>query len=381
MSSTVRTPTNENQREVLYAQRYLSTTATNAFTGHHPVFAKLLERKRVFQGSFGTELVKVQFIPVPGGPSVVGITDPEVLRGAQQVQGIMRTRFYTAEYFTNMKFLKREIAADAPPARRIEYRASMLEVMRRKWYDKFVMDWNADESLASSAGTEDCILSWRVLFNKGGSSATATTHPFPLASQFGGGTAVKGTNTADEDYSSSVHGTKVNSSVTTIGGLDRNSAGLAYLSCPVLNPSSTETFSRDTMNKIIRLGTLNNERPDIVFMDGKRFDILQSLVQAQALYGPSKLAKYGFNSYQFNGVDIAYDDDFPNGSGGSGTGQICAMNTGNLGFYCNGGFIPTVTVNDTITEAPVIEQAWLGYYAIVPTKIGRGIGARHANVQ
>jgi hypothetical protein len=374
MAEYLQTNSGELQRYVFYVKRWLEDTCEDEFTGVHAVYAKLREKKRVFKGTFGDEIVVPIFHPAAGGPQATGVVDPLALQTAKLMTGFTRSKWPVAEIMINVAIPRRELRANRPPAKMVDYSSSVWEATRERYFDLMRQHLWTAEGNAASAGSESQIASLLTLINKGGTSATGPYRPKVKAAQYSA-------NNDSIGWTSGTHGVAAGTNpVFTIGGINRNTAGNVYFCAPVLNPSSAATFGRTPINQTITLARRGKDNPDVGFLDQSHWDQLQDTLQAQYLLKPSKLQQYGYASLEWSGVDITYDDDMPVGTGGGVTGQFIVLNTNKIGLYCDGDFIPDVIEDAHITEAPYLSYLMVGYYQLIPKLLGRGLGARQANL-
>lgn len=373
MGVSIPTANSDRQRDVLYAARWMADTFADQISGHFPLWAMLRERKRMFEGGFGDYINFPVEHPAAGGPAPRGVVDPMVATTPALMTGMSKLKFLIAEYFVNVGIPNREVRADRPPARRVEYVGNVYRMTLNRFFDKMRQDLMAPESSATATGTESCLGSLFALINKGSTAATGPYQPYALPYQY----------SADNDsigWTDARHGIACGSPASyVVGNIDRNAAGNVYHCAPVVNPSSPATFGRTPINRTLIVASNGAEKPDLGFLDMEHYAALADILQAQYALAPSKLQKYGYTALNWMGCEITYDDGMPLGRGGAGTGQFLALNTDLFGLYADGSLEPEIVEASSI-EAPYKGRALNGFYALGAKKIGRGIGGRHGNL-
>lgn len=361
----------DDQRLTMTLKLWLQNNLEDQFFGQHALFRKLKELKRIVTGGLGTEIVVPTKYPAAGGPVAEGVSDPYAARSHSPMTGITSLKYTAAEYMMPISAPVRELKLQGSLTKKVDYLQSVMEIAMDRFMDKLRTDMWASESNADSAGSATQLASIRTLLNKGGTSATSPYSPAALPSQVS-------SNVNSLGWTSGAHGVAAvdtGTAVYSVGGINRNAAGNAYFCTPLLNPSSSATLSRFVINNLITLATRNTDRGDLGILTSGHYDALMGLLQSQRQLQDSKLTEYGFDAFTWRGVDWVFDDDCPTAAPGY---NAFVINTKALKFMVDSMEPDVQQSEDSERPIKVWKASWFGQ--LCPTKLGRGLGARHANL-
>lgn len=371
----------ENQRLTWAIQRWWKDKGMeDHYWNNNPFLSWLRAKKRVITGGLGYQLVIPLKYPAPGGPRMQGISDPYVPRSHTAARGITRSKWETAELMMPVSVPIRETRLAGSNTKRLDVVETWLEVASDNWEADFADMVFAGEDNVGSAGLEDQIASILTLVNKGYSSTTAVTKPSIHAAQSTQNTDsngwVAGTHGATPAYQA---GMTVANVVTSVGSIQRNGAGGGYFCAPVFTPATASTLGRDLINKLISASKRKKDRMTTAFCTPGIWDGIVAIIQAQQHMTPSKMTDYGFQAFSWMGIDFVSEDNMPNGISGAGTGQILGINDKGILYYCDADE-PDFEEGPVDTERPLRSWRMLTYGQLTARMLGRGLGARHANI-
>lgn len=356
----------EDQKFTLMVSMWIQNNFSDSFFGQNPFFYKLKETGRVLPGGWGTDFTLPIMHPVVAGNVAQGVSDAWAARTHQPTQGWTRGRFQMAEYFMPISIADRDIKSTKGSTGRMAVPESMLKINLNRFTEQVRIDFNKPEHDPLSVGTAEQLMSWRTLYNKGGSLSTGLGTPAPHLGQLSTSDAVWGN-------AASVTGQTANTQYT-IGGLNRNAPNGAYFNCIVKQPTSAETLSIDTINNAISFGTRGTDRPDLFVLSQEHFDKVLSIIQLQQRFEDSKMANM-FGSFRWRGCDFVMDDDMGILTPGK---NLLAVNTQAVSLYCDSD-TPSIKATE-VDDRPI--QAWKAswFVQLIPTLLGRGMGYRHVKV-
>lgn len=363
----------DDQRLTMTLKLWLQNNLADQFFGHHSLFTKLKSLKRVVTGGLGTEIVIPTKYPAQGGPAAEGVSDPYAARSHSPMTGITSLKYTAAEYLMPISAPIRELKLQGSLTKKVDYLQSVMELAMDRFMDKLRQDVWAAEHNADSAGSATQLASLRTILNKGGTSATSPYSPKALAAQVSADVNSLG-------WDADIHGVAAAESgqtaVYSIGGINRNAAGNAYFCVPVFRPGTTATgLSRFAVNKLITAGTRNSDRSDYGILHSGHYDALLGILQSQRQLQDSKLSEYGFDAFTWRGVDFVFDDDVPTAAPGY---NMFILNTKALKLVCDTMEPDVEQSEDSERPLKVWKASWFGQ--LCPTKLGRGLGARYANM-
>jgi hypothetical protein len=379
---------NEQQRVATTLQRWLSTQLADHFWNHHPFWVKLKSRQNILSGGLGEQIVVPIKHAVSTNPVPRGVVDSRVSAPRNFLSGVTRAKFDTCQKVFNFSIDNRELRLQGSETKKIDWIASQLEIARDVWDSTLIQDLWADEGAVGAAGDTVTIASLRCLMNKGGTSTTWTAGPPPhpaqlcVTSQTVGSQTVEATAAehgllAAMDY---ITTPSAITPITTIGGINRNAAGAAQFCVPTWYGTSALAATKASVNKVWLASGIMGESADLAITDREFYSVLMGLIQDQQRFEPSQLQKFGFQAFQYNGVDFIYDDYVPFGAESdetslqADTSQLFFLNTKNLALYTDAAE-PTVTFQKAV-DAPVTDYQWEWYGQLIPKALGRGLGSR-----
>jgi hypothetical protein len=359
----------EDQKLTLTLRLWLQNNLEDHFYGHNPLFKKLQLGKRIVKEGLGTKIVVPIKYPQAGGPQPAGVSDPYQSKSHSAMTGITSALYDWAEYTMPISVPERELKAQGSMTKKLGYMESVMDIGMDRFMDKLRQDVMAAENDPLSIGTTERLASLRTFFNKGGAATTGPTLPLPLASQLSASDALWG-NAAAPTATTAQY---------VIGGINRNAAGNAYFCVPVKNPTTAQALDRTAVNQMITLGTRNSDKPDMLLVTQGHYDVLMGILQQQRQILDSKLTDYGFDAFQWRGCDVFWDDDIPIFNPGTNGYNMFAINSKALKLV-SATEEPEVVQGAVDTERSIKtwRAQWFGQ--LVMTKMGRGAGARHANL-
>lgn len=364
MSINVIGANGEDIRLTLTIQNWLSNKLYDNFFGHNPFFYKLKAKGQVVKGGLGNQLRIPLKYPSPDRPIAEGVNDPYAALSFQPIGGLTSSLWEWAEYAMPISVPLRELKLQGSLTKKVDYMASIMEISMDSFADKLRQHMFAPENDPLSAGASTRLASFRTLFNKGGSATTGPYSPFPRPAQLSQSDATWGNAAVTS-------GTPV----YTVGGINRNAAGNAYFCVPVKNPSVAESFGKTAINNLITLATRQNDKPDLGILYSNHYDVLMGILQQQRLISDSKMTDAGFESFSWRGVDFIFDDDVPLAAPGI---NAWIVNTKALELHVD-TMEPEVKEKDSPDQ---LIKSWIAmwYGQLVMKNMGRGSGARHANL-
>jgi hypothetical protein len=274
-----------------------------------------------------------------------------------------------AEYKLPVSIPERDTKAQGPQTKKADWEDAVVTQAENLFEMKLLADLWAAESDAESAGSAEQLASIRTLLNGGGGSTTGSaaypgfpnTHPGQLlAAASSSGAAI-----------------------TKVGGLERNAPGGAYFCPPLIRPGSNDSITKAVINNIISASSKSSgaakNRGDFLILKETNYNDLLGILQDQQRYLPSKLADYGFEAIQYNGVDVVYEDALSNFVDAAGNTNAFCLNTNAFQLCCGESITPQMrpdVIPGTTTKAWLM--VWYGQLII--TKFGRGMGSRHTRL-
>lgn len=335
-------------------QRWLSRNLSDLMLGHNPLFVMMKEKGNVISGGLGHQFVEPLMVPAAGGPSVAGISDPYAELSHVEQVGLTSAWFTPAMYGMPISAPDYELKLQGSETKKVDYMEGVMKRSLTQFFQKLDTDFWAAESAAGSNGSQrNALGSIRTYLNRGT------------------GNAVSGDSTlAEQD------GTVVNSGLTEVGGIDRQTNGNAFWSTPVIN--TAETFSIDILNKMISLATRNASVPDLIITSKEIFNILvgdlQGITQTNIFDVPAVMKK--FSAVRYRGCYITFDDRVPAGTTG-GNFQMFVINSEHLKLRCE-TMEPSVDKRD---DPKRFLQVWLADWTgqLTSDHLGR-VHSRHADL-
>lgn len=362
--------TGERERLAYTAQRWLKEEFVDHYWNNHPIYVKLREKDNILSGGLGEQCCVNMTFADPTNPTPRGVVDPLTSAPRNVLSGNTRLKLDTAQVVFNFSIDKRELRLQGSATKQTDYTRGQLKIAKNLWDTKLMsMIW-APEGDVGSAGGPSSVASLRTLMNKGGTATTWTAgpapHPAQLCAADSGGLL---------GWDTTIHGASAagSSPITTIGNISRNVAGAVNACVPVFNGSSGLASGKDSINRVWLASGYNNHSADLAVTHRDFYGAVMSILQDKSYLTPSPLQKFGFNSFQWNGIDWIYDDNMPV-STISGKYQLFMINTDNLQIFTDSRE-PEVTTQAAV-DAPVYDYQWEWYGQLVPLHLGRGLGAR-----
>lgn len=273
--------------------RWMRDNYADAFTSHHPILAKMLDKGKIVKGGAGYQWYEPFEYPDWVGPAVVGVTSGyQDLPEATETGGFTMAGFTPAQFAILFAVETYDINAQGSETERINHVGSVMDKSKKKFFEFFQSQlWGAEGAAGSNGIARDTLGSLRTYLNGGGVAPPASANPQPKTAQL---TAAVGTTP-----------------LTTIGGVDRTVSGGAYW-CPNLyNPTTAATPTMNLFNTLYTTCTRGTDHPDIVFVDEALYNFMMTTLQSQQRFTQGRLAELGFESFTWRGAEVVFDDGVP----------------------------------------------------------------------
>jgi hypothetical protein len=343
----------EDQRLTLMIRLWLQSKLADHFYGHHPVFKKLQLLNQVVTGGFGEKVSIPIKYPAAGGPTPEGVQNAYSAMSHSEMTGYTSSLWDIAHIRMPISIPERELELTGSNTKKVSTLDSVMEIATDRFNDYLKQQvWGTE----ATSGGVTTLWPLRTLYNRGTNGTTTTPYsPAGLSEQLGeavGTTPVK-----------------------TVGNLNRGAAGNGYFCTPVLNPGSAETLAKASINKLITLGIKGSDKPDLLILERNHYDTAMGILQAQRYISESKLADYGFDAFMWRGCDVIFDDDVPTAVPGV---NAFAINTKALKLLVKTMEPDVQPIQGRDDSIKAWKANWYGQLVMV--KMGRGAGARHANL-
>jgi hypothetical protein len=277
----------------------LSTTTLNlwgskdfadAFSGHNPLWFRLREQGNIQTGGLGPQILEPLMYPSLAAPTPAGVSSGYTQITPTPTEGWGPATYSWAEKIMDVSVETLTLDYQGSETRKISYLDALKERSMIAFMEGLNSDlWRAPSGVGVGGNTRQYLGSVRAYFNRGGGSTPATT-PAPLTEQVGAA---------------------VDSSITTVGGIDRSTLEGAYF-CTPINSTSTATPDLGDWQAMVSLATRNNDVPDLAITTRAEYNRLAETLMNLQRYKPGSLSDAGFrNTLNFDGMDVYFDDNCP----------------------------------------------------------------------
>lgn len=297
---------NFNELATTTLNLWASMKFADAFSGHNPLFYRLRQQGNIQTGGLGLKALEPWEYPSLNAPSLVGVTSGYNQFTPTETEGWTNAEYSWCEKAMDVSVEQLILDQQGPETRKLNYLDQLKSNRMKAFMEGVNADMWRDPSLAGANGASRAYFgSLRCYFNRGNGS-TPTSIPAPLSEQVG---------------------SVIESSLTTVGGIDRTQTAAAYWCTPVNTSALTNT--QTNYQSIVSLATRGNDRPDLIITTRANYNVLAGVLLGLRQYLGSSLNDAGFKGVlNFDGCDVFFDDNCP-------ASTAFAINTEYLKFRAN----------------------------------------------
>lgn len=291
---------NWNELATTTLNLWVSKNFADVFTGHNPLFYLLRKNGNVQTGGLGIKALEPLMYADPAGPVLEGVVDPYAEMTPSETIGWTNAEYAWCEKRLSVSIPELILDQQGSETQKINHLNTVKDISVKKFLEGLAFDtWRGEGTVGSAGNTRQYLGSILTYLNRGGTSTTNTVFTYVLLEQqYNGGTQPGGIAVGTTP-------------VTNVGGIERNGANGAFWCTPVSNPTANQTMTLSAMNAGYNLAVRDTDMPDLVVMNRSGYGDFMSILQGFQRFTKGGLADAGFDSMQFRGADIVFDDRCP----------------------------------------------------------------------
>lgn len=291
---------NFNELATTTLNRWMATNFADAFTGNNPVWFKLRAQGNVVTGGLGIKALEPTMYASPNGPQIEGVTDPYAEMTPSETEGWANAEYAWCEKRLSVSIPELVMDQQGSETQKINYLSTIKDISVDKFMEGLNLDiWAAEGAVGSAGNTRQKLGSLRTYFNRGGTSTTNQMTTYILTEQvYNAGTQPGGIAVGTTP-------------ITNVGNIERNQANGGWWCTPVQNPTSNVTMSLAAMNSAYNKTVVGSRHCDLIIMNSTGYGDFMSILQGFQRFTSGGLADAGFDSFNFRGADVIFDDHCP----------------------------------------------------------------------